>query len=199
MAAFRFISDKSEFDQSMGVVGRVFLPDRRFPERVFRANYGGIQTLDADFVVGAAFWEWLSSSPLNVATEDVLVIMLDPDPDAYFRRHYGTYGAFEISGKATPIDYWTAISEHPKENVADAFAFRTNVIAIVPRSLEWAVWADRGFNPSAIAFRDTPRRHELGGHWQPIESMIEGALTLEFEGGVVPPDVADQLIRNYSS
>ncbi|WP_144138958.1 hypothetical protein [Paraburkholderia sp. BCC1884] len=74
------------------------------------------------------------------------LIVLDPDPFNYFNFHFGKYPGFFVQACHTNDDFFEIMMADPGDSPADAIGFHSQRYAVLPKSGDWCIYADRGWN-----------------------------------------------------
>jgi hypothetical protein len=126
----------------------------RFPALPFRSKLGNLDICQYSHAIEESFEPVLQSLVDTYGDDLVTVATFDPEPLEY-QDHYGTFGAFTISGRGISETYWSAVAQ---ESTGELL-FSANVVAQVGSSGRWAVWAERSWD-LAIIMSD-----RAGGPW----------------------------------
>jgi len=118
---------------------------------VFQPNYVRFQFLDFDSFCSDKFWAMLQRFMEQSQDERASFVVLDPDPEHYFYRNFGRFGAMEFSREASAADYRRAIQAGPASSAADALSTNSEVLVWLPPSLRWVVWGERSPRTMVLA------------------------------------------------
>jgi hypothetical protein len=132
----------------------------------------------------------------------IITALLDPDPIAYFFKEFGYYNWFKLPVTSTPQEYKQLIQLAPPGSSADAMIYNSEVIAWVPFSKKWAIWAERGYDICILGFADKNciiSDTLLKGRWRPANEGLEELVALNFKNQQVPKEIADAFMANYSN
>lgn len=193
------VSDREEYERIRALVGSVFALDSRLPDMVFRKP--GPNTLFAEFEVAmsGAFWPVIRDIARAHGDELVHILVLDPDAEHYYLKHYGKYEAATIRIDASEGDYWGLISEEPDGDPTGAIVFSANVVALVGDSGKWGCWGEKGLEVMAIQGLpekgDSDRRIPLLAAQDAINTFV----AMSYWRSSVPPQMASALMTNYGS
>lgn len=78
-------------------------------------------------------------------------LVLRPDPETYFYHHFARYPAFIFGPDHSDKDFVVSLNSDPGGSLADAFDANSERYIVFPLSGEWAIYADRHQELSAMA------------------------------------------------
>jgi hypothetical protein len=135
------------------------------------------------------------------AGEKILLSVIEPDPIAYFHKHFNKISSFCFNTAITDKEYGAILHLSPG-NPADAIAGRADTVVWIPEHGRWAIWGEHGREIAVIGF-DDPAQAEVLFHesiyWMDAETAIEGFASAPYRDQKAPEDFARALIENYGS
>jgi hypothetical protein len=181
-------------------VEATFHVERRLPDYVFRRNYRFYLLHEFDNGMGD-FLEALRRTRSPLASDTVLLSVLDPDPISYFYKYFGKINAFEFEASITKSEYYALRWLNPG-NEPDAIQFNTAIETYVPSSRRWAMWGERSREIAVIGLDDVELAAYLvneNGYWMDAETASNEFVAMPFINQKVPEDFRRALIANYGS
>src|SRR6185437_7564690 len=92
------------------------------------------------------------------------LVVLEPDPETYFYKHFGYFGALEIQADESWDGYRAEMQNGPPSSPVDSLAENSFVLAWFPPSLRWLIWGERSPEIMVLAYRQDfngPSEHSL--------------------------------------
>ncbi|HMF05960.1 MAG TPA: hypothetical protein VKE72_02980 [Methylocella sp.] len=181
-------------------VESTFYVDKCLPDQVFKHSYRFQLLCEFEFAMSEVLNVFRKTrSPL--ASDTVLLSVLDPDPIAYFYKHFHRINAFYFKANITEDEYFDMRSRNPG-NEADAIQYNTEIETYVPSSLNWAMWGERSSEIAVIGLDDPVLAKALiadKGWWMDAETSLQRFAKFPFVDQKVPEDFRRALIANYGS
>jgi hypothetical protein len=181
-------------------VESIFHVERCLPDQVFIRSYRFQLLCEFDFAMSDVLEAFRKTcSPL--ATDTVLLSVLDPDPIKYFYKHFHKLNAFYFKAGVTKHEYYSLRWRNPG-NPADAIQFNTEIETYIPSSLSWAMWGERSPEIAVIGLDDPVLAKTLianKGYWMDAETSLRRFARMPFIDHKVPEDFRRALIANYGS
>jgi hypothetical protein len=181
-------------------VERIFHVERCLPDKVFKRSYRFQLLCEFDFAMSDVLEAFRRTcSPL--ATDTILLSVLDPDPINYFYKHFHKINAVYFRGNITKKEY-TSLRWRNPGNQADAIQFNTGIETYIPSSLSWAMWGERSPEIAVIGLDDPVLAAYLvkeNGYWMDAETSLRRFARMPFIDQKVPEDFRRALIANYGS
>ena len=131
----------------------------------------------------------------------MLLSVLDPDPIAYFYKHFHKINAFYFKADITEDEYYDIRARNPG-NQADAIQFNTGIETYLPSSLSWAMWGERSREIAVIGLDDQALAKTLIAdkcYWMDAETASNGFASMPYRNQEMPEDFRRALIANYGS
>lgn len=149
----RMISDPAEFRAIFEGVRSATDIQARMPAQVFRAGFGNRQFLEFDYLCTPRFWSMLQLLMARSEDDRTDLLVLDPDPDAYFYKESKRFGALSLPVSLSSQGYLDALNTGPKSSPVDAVGVNSFVLALAPPSLRWLVWGERDSDTMVLGYR----------------------------------------------
>lgn len=137
----------------------------RMPAQVFQDHYDQFQFLEFDRFLSPEFWTLLRRLMEASLDSKTNLIVLEPDPEAYFYKHFGHFGALEIPVNGSLDRYRAEMNSGPPSSPADALGVNSWVLVWFPPSLRWLIWGERDPEIMVLAYSrgfDGPSEQSLG-------------------------------------
>ena len=171
---------------------------KELPEQVF-SSYKNFAILEFDYIFSKDFFEKISVFLNQIGEEELIFIVIDPNPKSYYFHNFGKYPFFKIHQSCTFEEYISILSKDPGNSPADAILYNSSRLIIHSDSLNWAIYGSRDFEVAIFA---TELDTIVQLFKQCIENTfdIESAIELVIEpawGGNLEQEVADVLLANY--
>ena len=196
MTGSHFISDVKTYARWKSLVNRCVHTDRRLPSQVFVESFGHFRFEEIDWLMSSDGWAWLQSMCRRSGDEQLLMGVIEPDPETYFHAAFGVYSWIELSPDMSDEGYSNARWLAPKESHTDHMQYMARSLVWVPASGQWVVWGDRDYEVCVLASRDSG----LASEWHDVEWAVDVplAMSLRIRPGQVdlPPAVA-QFRKNF--
>ncbi|MFX3617839.1 MAG: hypothetical protein ACE3JK_09940 [Sporolactobacillus sp.] len=171
-----YIKSETTFKINALRLNRILNLKANFPKFVFKRKYNYYSFNEFDRAISEDLWTDIKR--LSKMSEDfkVLLAVIDPDPEQYFKRYFGYYNWAEIPVDTSEDDYINLLFKEPPSSPADAIVFNSELIVWMPLSMQWAIFANRSYNLCVLATDCQPK---LDASWGTLNSWI-GSLSLEF-------------------
>jgi hypothetical protein len=171
------------------------------PHQVFSDDFTNYRFLEFDRMLFPDFWGMLFACADQAGDVDVSLIVHEPDPETYFFRHFGRYGALRFSRTTSAEDYSKALCNEPSQSSADAFLYVGSVFSFCGNSQRWAFWGERDLGVGVAATRRDARIEWPvipGITWFDVEGALSNLMALNFKDFAVPQEIALEMRRNFS-
>lgn len=147
-----YIHDKADFEAMKKLVDNMFKTEKGFPEQVFKHQFNKFLYHSFYWTMSGDVWRQLQSLANESMDDYVLVAVLEPDPENYFRKEFKYYNWLKIPVNLSEDDYFDIIESFPKESPADAILYHSDVVIWFSPSGKWAIWGDRDWECGVIGF-----------------------------------------------
>ncbi|MFZ0497050.1 MAG: hypothetical protein WBE80_09075 [Methylocella sp.] len=193
----------NEFREAMQKVESVFDTERRLPEQVFKRPFRFHLLCEFGFAMSEVL-EVLRKTGSPLASDTVLLTVLDPDPITFFYRKFQKLYAFYFKADITEQEYYSMRWVEPINpvNYTKPIGFNTEIETYIPNSLSWAMWGERSREIAAIGLDDPTFAEALianNGYWMDTETALQRFADMPFIDHKVPEDFRRALITNYGS
>jgi|SRR5664279_354715 len=197
-----FITDRADFNATEAVIDSVFHRAKRLPSFVFRVPTQELSFFEFDLVFSDAFWEVLQSLAGQSGDERLCLSVVDPNPETYYSKHFGFFGALELPSTSDASAYWNAMSYEPPTSPADALVTNGRVLAITVPSGRFGIWCERNLELGVLGIiNDQQSREPLqlpgGFPWKTLSESLD-LIRPSFVGGTVPEEIRRGLISAYT-
>lgn len=189
-----FVRDTLVFADSMEMVERTFSTEEHIPSQVFRRGFNWFAFEEFDWSMSDGFWSFIQDLARSTGDASLLMAVLDPEPEHYFKKEFGYYNWADIPVSASSDDYWELLNSHPEDSPADSFLVNSERVIWLPRSAKWAVWGERSYGVCVLATRE---RMQIGS-WRDIDWALKYYFPNAFKDRIVPPEFIASLRLNYS-
>jgi hypothetical protein len=196
------ITEPVEFRRMMSALSSAVLTIERLPAQVFRPQYDRFRFLEFDRFPNPEFLALLRRLMESSLDSKTNLVVVDPDAEIYFHRHFGYFGALEIPADGSWDRYCAEMQNGPPSSPADSLAANSSVLVWFPPSLRWLIWAERQPEIMVLAYRrtfDGPSEQVLS-ETDIFPLTVEDALDTSSQAWrdrSVRRKFARELIRNY--
>ena len=146
------VTDPHQFRSIFAALSSAALTAERMPSQIFRTQYDRFRFLEFDRFPNPEFLALLRRLMEASLDSKTNLIVLEPDPETYFYRHFGRFGALEIPFDESWDRYCAEMQNGPPSSPADSLAVNSFVLAWFPPSLRWLIWGERGSAIMALAY-----------------------------------------------
>jgi hypothetical protein len=202
----KFINDADAFRLAQSAIDALILRENHLPDQVFNNTLSHFLFIRSDDIFyDKDFFDKVKSFVIDIGQERIFLTVLDPDPEAYFFRHFAKYSVIDMSVHDTTADYQAIIQQDPGDSPADALESNSKVGLIYDDSAKWAIYFHRGYEFGIVGFADKELRNRFASTYgrdllYDVEEAIEKILKMVYHTvGGVPSNVRSQLIDNYGS
>ena len=189
-----------QFPAAKQKVESIFDVKRRLPEQVFIRPCRFNLMCQFDIAMGELLGV-LREQRSPTASDTVLLAVLDPDPIAYFYKHFRKINAFYFKANITEAEYYDIRWRNPG-NPTDAIQFNTGIETYIPNSLSWAMWGERSREIAVIGLDDPALAEALisdKGWWMDAETASNEFASMPYRNQQMPEDIRRALITNYGN
>jgi hypothetical protein len=137
------ITDPIQFRSMVHALSSAALTAQRMPSQIFRTQYDRFRFLEFDRFANPEFLALLRRLMESSLDSKTNLIVLEPDPETYFYRHFGRFGALEIPVDESWERYRAGMQNGPPSSPADSLAVNSFVLAWFPPSMQWMIWGER--------------------------------------------------------
>lgn len=142
------------------------------PAQVFRQACA-FRVMEWDLMWSARFFEFASALTTAAGSDSFNLLVLDPDPDKYFRRRFGALPLLTFSTSDIAAAYIDRINADPGDSPADAVIYNSNIVAVWPATKLWCLYGHRDFEISVIATQDNHVLKAIDNAKLPTYTMAE--------------------------
>ncbi|HEU4664239.1 MAG TPA: hypothetical protein VFS55_09440 [Dokdonella sp.] len=158
-----------EFAKLNALLNSVIDPKRELPDSPFRSHLGHWRFEEFDWLLGPGAWASLCAFATRSGDDSILVAVLDPDPVAYYKAHFGYYNWCVVPTSLTGKEYWRTLETSPPESAADSMFVNSSVVAWTSPAAKWAIWGERRTGLCVLA-ADGPG---YSADWKDLEWAME--------------------------
>ncbi|MGO9674694.1 MAG: hypothetical protein ACLPSF_11105 [Methylocella sp.] len=198
-ADFLRIHDYPKVDE---IIRNTFYVGRLLPEYVFNKKYSFTPVANFDYVFDKGLSKIIHGNRFCGPTDSILMSVLDPEPIAYFHKHFGKINSFRFRAGISDQEYAKLRLLDPGNEV-DAIQFNSETVVWIPDNGRWAIWGERDREIAVIGFDDPAQAEFLlneDGYWIDAETAItEDFARTPYRDQKAPEDFARRLIENYGS
>jgi hypothetical protein len=119
------------------------LISERMPAQVFRTQYDRFRFLEFARFPNSEFWTLLRQLMEASLDSKTNVVVLEPEPETYFYKQFGHFGALEIPANGSWDRYRAEMQSCPPSSPADSLEVNSSVLVWFPPSLRWLIWGER--------------------------------------------------------
>ncbi len=191
------ISLPDKFSRLLERRKKLFREGVRLPEYVFLDHYELFRVAHSSSALESEFYDLMLDFSKILDINEVVFMMVDPDPSEYYYSHFGKYGVITFDCNDTGKDIKNLLVEAPPESPVDAMTYIVSQFAlfpIVPKIPDWCVWVDRDCEAAVVALKDRNRVEqflELDGKWaKQIREVQMDTMTVE------PVEALDDFMKN---
>lgn len=116
---------------------------RRLPEQVFSDTSGTFLFFEFARAFGDGAWRLFARLAREFGESVVRCRCVDPDAEAYYGENFGEAAQFAFAVDGAVETYLAQMHNWPPESIADAIAYRGDVVAWAGESGQWACWGER--------------------------------------------------------
>jgi len=127
---------------------------KQIPQQVFNDSFRYFLFITFDEIFMEVFFYHMKKYVSKIQETEFEMVVLDPDPEAYFFHHFGRYGILVIDDPDSYEDYLSDLSNPPDNFPADALIHNSNLILVTSNNGKWAVLGDREMDIGICAFAD---------------------------------------------
>jgi hypothetical protein len=146
------ITDPSQFRRMFDTLSSAALTAERLPAQVFRPQYDRFRFLEFALFPNPEFLTLLKRLMESSCDIQTNLIMLEPDPEAYFYKNFGNFAALEIGADESWENYRAQMDSSPESSPADSLAVNSFSLVWFPPSLRWIIWAERSPDLMVLAY-----------------------------------------------
>jgi hypothetical protein len=149
----------------------------RLPAQVFVDTSGTFLFFEFARAFGDGAWRLFTRLAREFGESVVRCRCLDPDAELYYRANFGEAAQFSFAANGAAEAYVGQLHDWPPESIADAVAYRGDVVAWAGDSGRWACWGERasGLCVLRIAAPDRLRKElvALSDDYVPVLTLSE--------------------------
>lgn len=134
------ITDPGQFRRMVEALSSAAKIAERLPAQVFRSQYDRFRFLEFARFPNPEFLTLLQRLMESSRDTQTNLIVLEPDPETYFYKSFGTFGALEIGADESWDRYRAQIESGPRSSPADSLAVNSFSLVWFPPSLRWIIW-----------------------------------------------------------
>lgn len=118
----------------------------RLPKQVFATTVGYFLFFEFVRAFREGAWRMFSRLAREFGDPMVWVRAVEPDPRSYYEASFGQVAEFAFSADDDAETYTSQTHNWPATSIADAIAYRADVVAWAGTSERWAAWGERELN-----------------------------------------------------
>lgn len=116
---------------------------RRLPAQVFSDTSGTFLFFEFARAFGDGAWRLFARLAREFCESVVRCRCVDPDAKLYYRANFGEAAQFAFAADGAVETYLAQMHSWPPQGIADAIAYRGDVVAWWGDSGQWACWGER--------------------------------------------------------
>ncbi|MCL6458433.1 MAG: hypothetical protein K6T85_10555 [Gorillibacterium sp.] len=194
----KFITDKTQFEETQDLITKTFNYEQRLPNQVFKVPFQKTVVLDFDHAMSYRFWNELEQLTELFGDSSVIMAVLDPHPVDYYYNEFSQYNWCVLQNGTTADEYWNMLEQGPEESPADAILFNSEVVVWLSSSMKWAIWGERSYGICVLGFTDDNSDYKSES-WFTMDKAITDLVSLNFKNYTVPEEIVSKLMKYYSS
>jgi hypothetical protein len=188
-----FIRESAQFNEASKRIEAAFLIKAGLPSQVFRPGFSSFAFEEFDWTLSDTFWPSVQGLAKAEGDDSILVAVLNPNPETYFKKEFGYYNWLCIPTSQPEEVYLQLINSHPDGSEADSIRANSDKVVWISNSCNWAIWGERELDTCVLATR-VPLPSDS---WRSTAWALKSCLPNAFKGRVVPPEFATKLRRNF--
>lgn len=149
----QFLTDAIEWRNLRSLVDSVILPSKRLPDFVFKQTWQAFRFADDGFLFDGKFASRMSSFLTGIQQADWTLMVLEPDGEDYFHRHFGVYPVVCGHVGTTDEEFREVLNRDPGNSPADALIGSPNLITFFGPCQDWIGLLDRECEVAVMAFQ----------------------------------------------
>jgi hypothetical protein len=198
-----FLKDHKDFKKTKHIISQIIEERNELPKKVFKPEYSFFLFENFDNTLSSDLWPILKNLTTNSNDSSVILSVLRPDPEAYYFKEFGYFNWCNIPIDINLTDYEKILNFEPVDSQFDTIQLNSNLIVWTSPSRKWAIWCDRSFEVSIIAFDSLETYNTLKPFvkdWLPAHNpIVKDWMEFTFENFEVPNWFSEKLISNYPS
>jgi len=123
-----------------------FFSGYRLPKQVFATAAGHFLFFEFGRAFGEGAWRMFARLASEFGEGMVWARTVEPEPRTYYEANFGQVAEFAFSAGSDAEAYTSQMHNWPAASIADAIAYRADVVAWVGTSGRWAAWGERELN-----------------------------------------------------
>jgi hypothetical protein len=128
-------------------MGRSRLQPHRLPKQVFATAVGYFLFFEFARAFGEGAWRLFARLAHEFGDSMVWTKTVEPDPRTYYELNFGRVAEFAFPAAVDDAGTYTShMHNWPAANIADAIAYRADVVAWGGTNGRWAAWGERELN-----------------------------------------------------
>ena len=128
------------------------------PQNVFQNSYSFFLFITFYEILMPSFFSHIKTFLERNGENGFWLSSLDPDPKTYYGENFGFFGTIEFLDDDTEEDYLAALHNIPVERIADALAYRSDILLLFSRSHDWGIYGVRHLDIAICAFTHRNRK-----------------------------------------
>ena len=117
-----------------------------FPKQVFAAADGYFLFFEFARAFSEGAWCMFVRLAREFGDQMVWAKTVEPDPISFYEANFGEVAEFKFSADDSAGTYTSQMHNWPTASIADAIAYRSDVVAWAGTSGRWAAWGERELN-----------------------------------------------------
>ncbi len=189
----RFITDGEQFFSCKKEIEKLVRIESQLPDQVFCKRINKFSFEEFDWAMSADFWVEIKTLAQSSGDKFILVAVLDPDPQIYYKKEFGFFNWAVLPVTASAQDYWNFLNLYPAGSPADSLLSNSEKIVWVVPSGKWAIWGERSFGVCVLGCLEKLSESS----WHDVQWALKTAMPHNFHNNAVPLEFSNKLLENY--
>jgi hypothetical protein len=130
---------------------------RELPEQVFSDGTGKFLFIEFARAFSTGAWRLFATMASIYGDRMVLCRSVEPDANNYYERNFGTAAEFSFPVEGAADAYVEKLHCWPQSSIADALAYRAEIVWWTGDSGRWACWGGRASGLCVLRIAPTDR------------------------------------------
>jgi hypothetical protein len=194
------VADRAHYHAIQDEAEKIFIIGKAgLPSQVFRDKLSSYHFLEFDLMLAPRFWDLLVECARICGDTELRMLVIDPDPETYYFKHFNRYGAITFPVSARADDYGAALDSEPKNSPTDALRYVASIVTWFGNSCAWGFWGERELGVGVGATKvETFQWPEIGGiKWFDLDSALSELVVLNFKKRIIPPSFVSTIRENF--
>lgn len=195
------IQSRQHFEFVMERLKTIAKTERRLPQQVFQGSLNHTSCFEFELFSGPEFWGLVQNIARTYADTRIVVAVTDPDPEGYFYKEFGEFGAVELDVDLDADGYFNSLAAFPDGWPVDSILQNSECLVWFGEGSRRLIWGERSVGIAILGTQDLLDVQSLarsaGAQVFTAPDALSNLISLNFRDERISEEWAREFLKNY--